>query len=154
FALHEHDVIICPSHEDPQNEANHIPALLNTQVDGNFMSVTKTAPDTSHIEMLIEHVTPRNLFARKEANLGVSPGAIADFADGYMATEHLIKQGAGRLAHFSGDLNLEIYRNRHDGYLKALEDNNILVDRDLIVLTNSGIEAGAEAVAKLWAKKE
>src|SRR5690606_4031338 len=154
LAPHGYNVIICQSHEDAQNEANHIAALLNTQVDGIFMSVSKTTQDTSHIEKILENKTPLIFFDRKKDIPGVSSVTIDDFRGGYMATEHLIKQGARRVAHFSGDLNLEIYRNRHDGYLKALEDNNIPVDRDLIVLTNSGIEAGAEAVTKLWAKKE
>src|SRR5690606_39753862 len=85
---------------------------------------------------------------------GALPISIDDFRGGYMATEHLIQQGARRVAHFSGDLNLEIYRNRHNGYLKALEDNDLPVDMELIVQTTSKIEAGAEAVTKLWSKKE
>src|SRR5690606_31858272 len=49
--------------------------------------------------------------------------------------------------------NLEIYKNRNNGSLRALEDHNIPINKNLIIHTNSRIEAGAEAVAKLWAKK-
>ena len=153
LAPHGYNVIICQSHEDALNEANHIAALLNTQVDGIFMSVSKTTQDTSHIEMILESKIPLIFFDRKKDIPGVSSVTIDDFRGGYMATEHLIQQGARRVAHFSGDLNLEIYRNRHNGYLKALEDNDIPVDKGLIVHTNSRIEAGAEAVTKLWSKK-
>src|SRR5690606_6393020 len=150
---HGYNVIICQSHEDAINEANHITALLNTQVDGIFMSVSKTTQDTSHIEKILENNTPLIFFDRKKDIPGVSSVTIDDFRGGYMATEHLIQQGAQRIAHFCGDLNLEIYRNRHNGFLKALEDHDIPVNKHLIIHTNSRIEAGAEAVAKLWSKK-
>src|SRR5690606_27835213 len=154
LAPHGYNVIICQSHEDAQNEANHIAALLNTQVDGIFMSVSKTTQDTSHIEKILENKTPLIFFDRKKDIPGVSSVTIDDFRGGYLATEHLIRQGAKRVAHFSLDPNLEIYRNRHDGYLKALEDYDIPMDPDLIVYTNSKIETGAEALVKLWAGKE
>jgi len=154
LAPHGYNVIICQSHEDALNEANHIAALLNTQVDGIFMSVSKTTQDTSHIEMILENKIPLIFFDRKKDIPGVSSVTIDDFRGGYMATEHLIQQGARRVAHFSGDLNLEIYRNRHNGYIKALEDHDIPVDRELIVQTTSRIEAGAEAVTMLWSKKD
>src|SRR5690606_14707636 len=119
---HGYTVIICQSHGDAINEANHITALLNTQVDGIFMSVSKTTHDTVHIEKILENNTPLIFFDRKKDIPGVSSVTIDDFRGGYMATEHLIQQGANRVAHFCGDLNLEIYRNRHNGFLKALED--------------------------------
>ncbi|WP_318344686.1 LacI family DNA-binding transcriptional regulator [Flagellimonas baculiformis] len=150
---HGYNVIICQSHEDAINEANHITALLNTQVDGIFMSVSKTTHDTVHIEKILENNTPLIFFDRKKDIPGVSSVTIDDFRGGYMATEHLIQQGAQRIAHFCGDLNLEIYKNRNNGFLKALEDHNIPVNKNLIIHTNSRIEAGAEAVAKLWSKK-
>src|SRR5690606_24686121 len=118
------------------------------------MSESKTTHDTTHIEMILESKIPLIFFDRKKDIPGVSSVTIDDFRGGYMATEHLIPQGARRVAHFSGDLNLAIYRNRHNGYIKALEDHDISVDRELIVQTTSRIEAGAEAVTMLWSKKD
>jgi len=151
---HGYNVIICQSHEDAIGEANHINVLLNTQVDGIFMSVSKDTQDTAHIEKILQSNTPLIFFDRKKDITGVSSVTIDDFRGGYLATEHLIKQGATRIAHFSGDLNLEIYKNRHNGYLKALTDNGLPINKQFIILTNSKIEAGADAVAKLWSKDE
>jgi len=149
---HGYNVIICQSHENAIDEANHITALLNTQVDGIFMSVSKSTQETNHIQKILQNNTPLIFFDRKKDIPGVSSVTIDDFRGGYMATEHLIKQGATKIAHFCGDLNLEIYKNRHDGYLKALSDNNLTVDKQFVIHTNSKIEAGADAVARLWSK--
>ncbi len=71
-----------------------------------------------------------------------------------MATEHLIKQGCKRIAHFTGDLNLEIYTNRYRGYKDALKKYNIPFNAEMVMQVNSKIESGAAAVSELLKLKE
>ncbi|WBL23331.1 LacI family DNA-binding transcriptional regulator [Zunongwangia sp. HRR-M8] len=147
---HGYHVIICQTHEDIRNEVKQIDTLLNTQVDGIFMSVAKTTQDTSHIKKAIAENTPLIFFDRKKDVEGLSSVVIDDFKGGYLATEHLIKQGCKKIAHFSGDLNLEIYKNRHEGYLKALKDHKITPLKRFSVQVNSKLESGASAIKDLW----
>ncbi|WBL24725.1 LacI family DNA-binding transcriptional regulator [Zunongwangia sp. HGR-M22] len=147
---HGYHVIICQTHEDVRNEVKQIDTLLNTQVDGIFMSVAKTTQDTSHIKKAIAENTPLIFFDRKKDVEGLSAVVIDDFKGGYLATEHLIKQGCKKIAHFSGDLNLEIYKNRHEGYLKALKDHKITPLKRFSVQVNSKLESGASAIKDLW----
>lgn len=146
-------VIICQSHEREDIEENHINNLLHTKVDGIFMSVSKSTKDIDHIKKIVDENIPLVFFDRKKDIPGVSSVTIDDFKGGYMATEHLIKQGAKRIAHFSGNLNLEIYKKRHDGYIKALKDYGLPIKNKWIVDTNSKIDSGAAAVAELWQNK-
>ncbi|MCB0423351.1 MAG: LacI family DNA-binding transcriptional regulator [Mangrovimonas sp.] len=150
---HGYHVIICQSHENVELEANHVTTLLNTKVDGIFMSVSKSTEDHDHFQKVLNEKVPLVFFDRKKDIQGVSSVTIDDFKGGYLATEHLIKQGATRIAHFSGNLNLEIYRKRHDGYIKALKDYGLPVNEKWIVHTNSKIETGASAVSELWQEK-
>ena len=89
------------------------------------MSVAKTTQDTDHIEKVVKENTPLVFFDRKKDVKGLSSVTIDDFRGGYLATEHLIKQGCKKIAHFSGDLNLEIYKNRHEGYIAAMKDHGL-----------------------------
>ncbi|MDN3594892.1 LacI family DNA-binding transcriptional regulator [Zunongwangia endophytica] len=147
---HGYHVIICQTHEDVRNEVKQIDTLLNTQVDGIFMSVAKTTQDTSHIKKTIAENTPLIFFDRKKDVEGLSSVVIDDFKGGYLATEHLINQGCKKIAHFSGDLNLEIYKNRHEGYIKALRDHKITPLKRFSVQVNSKLESGASAIKDLW----
>lgn len=150
---HGYHVIICQSHEEQENEAEQLNALLNTQIDGIFMSISKTTQNTDHIKKALEDNTPLIFFDRKIDLPGVSSVVLDDFKAGYISTEHLIKEGCKRIAHLSGDINLEIYKNRFEGYKSALMDNNIEFREELVILTSSKIESGIQAVNELWKLK-
>ncbi|SDS65599.1 LacI family DNA-binding transcriptional regulator [Gramella sp. MAR_2010_147] len=147
---HGYHIIICQSHEEVANEAEQINALLNTQIDGIFMSVSKTTQTTEHIKKIQEEGTPLVFFDRKIDVPGVSSVVLDDFKAGYMATEHLINEGCSRIAHLSGDINLEIYKNRYDGYREALKKNNIDFNPSYVIQTSSKIESGMQAIDELW----
>lgn len=151
---HGYHVIICQSHEDVTNEITQINTLLNTQIDGIFMSISKTTQDTSHIEKVLQEKTPLIFFDRKKDLPGFSSVTIDDFNGGFAATEHLIRQGCRRIVHFSGDLNLEIYKNRCEGYKAALKKHKLPVREEYIIQVNSKIESGASAIAELWEMEE
>lgn len=68
---------------------------------------------------------------------------------GYLATKHLINRGCQQIAHFYGDFNLEIYRNRYKGYLKALKGSGIPVNKHLIFRCMGGINEGAKLIREL-----
>ncbi|HSP82754.1 MAG TPA: LacI family DNA-binding transcriptional regulator [Gillisia sp.] len=151
---HGYHVIICQTHENVEFEAEQINTLLDTQIDGIFMSVSKTTVNTDHIQKVIDQGTPLVFFDRKKEIAGVSAVTVDDFKGGFMATEHLIKQGCRRIAHFSGDLNLEIYTNRYEGYKAALKKYDIPYYPELVMMVSSKIESGAAALAKLWELKD
>lgn len=151
---HGYHVIICQSHEDVNIEKRHLNTLLNAQVDGIFMSVSKTTVDTTHIQNILDTTnTPIIFFDRKKDISGISTVTIDDYRGGYMATEHLINEGYRNICHFSGDLNLEIYEKRLNGYKQALIDHNLSVKEENIITTGSSIDEGIDAVKKLWDKK-
>ena len=55
-----------------------------------------------------------------------------DYNGAYMAVEHLIKTGCKRIAFFSAPSNMEISKNRENGYIDALRSYSLPVDRSLI----------------------
>lgn len=146
-------VIICQTHEKYEHEIDQINTLINTQIGGIFMSVSKNTLNTEHIQKASSE-TPLVFFDRKKNIKGVSSVTIDDFEAGYIATKQLINQGCTKIAHLSGDLNLEIYTDRYNGYLRALEENNIDIKPEFIIKTISKIESGASAIKKLWKLKE
>lgn len=151
---HGYHVIICQSHEEIKNEIRQLNTLLNTQIDGIFMSISKTTRNTDHIKNALDENIPLVFFDRKIDLPGTSSVILDDFKAGFMATEHLINEGCSKIAYLSGDTNLEIYKNRYEGYKAALEDYNIGVNLDYIIHTSSKIESGIEAIRQLWKLKD
>lgn len=147
---HGYHIIICQSHEEAANEIEQLNTLLNTQIDCIFMSVSKTTQNTTHIKKAMEENTPVIFFDRKIDVPGVSSVTLDDFRAGFIATEHLINEGCKRIAHLSGDINLEIYKNRFEGYKAALKQYNIPFKKKYVISTSSKIESGVQAVAQLW----
>ncbi len=143
-------VIICQTHEDENREIENINTLLNAQVDGILMSVSNLAEDNNHyIERVVKKNIPLIFFDRKKDMKDVSSVTIDDYQASYQTTQHLIDQGCNKIAFFSGDRSLEIYRERYRGYEQALLDNNISINKEYIITVKSNVIEGQEATEKL-----
>lgn len=146
-------IIICQSHNDETKEIANIESLINSQVDAIFLSTS--SKNTNQFEKILKKNIPLIFFDRKKTMDGVSSVTIDDFAGGYMATKHLIDQGCRKIAHLaSGDFEIEIFRDRHEGYKAALKDHGIDYRDDYVLRTNSKIEEGKIAVAQLFDLEE
>ncbi|MCV9927098.1 LacI family transcriptional regulator [Flavobacterium sp. LS1R49] len=150
--LHPHgfQVIICQTHENPKRENENLHTLLDAQVDGILMSVTDvTDENDAAFRNIVNNNVPLIFFDRKKDINGVSSVTIDDFKGGYMVTKHLIDQGCKCIAHFSGDLSLEIFKNRLLGYKHALLDSGMTFDEKYVIQSKSSVDAGKEAVETL-----
>ena len=142
-------IIICQSHNDEKKENDNIESLMSSQVDAIFLSTSSKS--STQFEKILKKNIPLIFFDRKKTMDGVSSVTIDDFAGGYMATKHLIDQGCRKIAHLaSGSFAIEIFRDRHAGYQQALADHGIDYREDYVLQTNSKIEDGKVAVAKLF----
>jgi LacI family transcriptional regulator len=65
---------------------------------------------------------------------------VDDFDSGLNATQHLIDLGCKNIALISSVDNLSVGKLRADGYLKALKDNNIDINENIIIRTDSEID--------------
>ncbi|MGJ5643083.1 LacI family DNA-binding transcriptional regulator [Formosa sp. S-31] len=146
-------VIICQTHEEEQKEIDTISNLLNAQVDGVLMSVSKQTTKTEHFERILDKHIPLVFFDRRAKLKGVSSVTIDDYQGGYDATKHLIDQGCRRIVHIGGDTKLEIYKDRFEGYKAALEASGIPFNPDYVIITKSDTEAGQKAAEELLKMK-
>lgn len=144
---HGYHVIICQTHEDEIIENENIDTLLNAQVDGILISTSNTKAEP--FNRILKKNVPLVFFDRKKTMNGVSSVTINDFEGGYKATKHLIDQGCTRIAHFSGDRSIEIFKERFLGYKQALIDSGIDLIEDYVVQTKSTLENGGKAIKLL-----
>lgn len=131
-----YNLIICQSDEQTGKEQKIIDALLQIQVDGIIASVAKETTDTTHFENIQKRGVPLILYDRASDSLDVNSVVSDDYLGAYKAVSHLIEQGCRRIVHFAGQQHIGIYKDRLQGYLDALKENEIPVDEELIIETD------------------
>lgn len=145
-----YNVILTQSNESFQREATDIKALFNSRVDGMLISLSRETTNFDHIEAMIAKGVSIVFFDRVYDNKNTSKVIVDDFSGAKEATLHLIDQGCKRIAHLEGPPNLEITKQRLEGYLEALKERNMPIDTNLIVSCPQGtIEEGRKATEKL-----
>lgn len=145
------NVLICQSNEDVVHERKNIETLINAQVEGILVSLSRTTHDFQHFEKAQKHGIPLVFFDRILEGQNVSAVVLDDRAGGYNATKHLLTQGYRRIAHFAGPQHLNIYKNRQLGYLDALREFEVPIEDNLIVLSDMKIQDGIASMNQLLA---
>nr|WP_255616768.1 LacI family DNA-binding transcriptional regulator [Microvirga puerhi] len=71
-------------------------------------------------------------------------------AGGYLATRHLIELGHRRIAHVMEELpRPDTWRDRVDGYRRALAEAGLPLDPSLVVITENSMAGGCKAIEQL-----
>lgn len=147
-----YNVIICQSLEQLEREAKIVDSLVANRVDGLLISVSMETKNYNHLTVLKESGIPLIFFDRHCKKTGYSNVLIDDYKGGFDATEHLILKGCKNIIHFSGPQELEIYKNRFQGYKDALIKHGISFNSDY-VLRSSLMEVDGETNIEQALKK-
>jgi LacI family transcriptional regulator len=124
----DYHVLIYQTHEDLEKEISISKHLQNGRVDGIMISLSSQTDDTSHLAALKDRGIPLVFFDRVAENIDAPKITIDDYENGYMATEHLIKNGCKKIAYLSFSSILAISNNRKEGYLAALRDHHLPIN--------------------------
>ncbi len=120
---HGYSVIICQSHEDRSLEQENIRTLISNRVAGILMSLSReTLRADTHLEILRRKI-PFVMFDRVFNDLEINRVLNDNFSAARQLTEHLIGQGYRKLVYFGGPPELNIYRDRLDGFRKAVRQH-------------------------------
>jgi LacI family transcriptional regulator len=148
-----YSILFYQSNENLIHEKKGIETFIQARVDGIIASVTKETLISGHFKEILDREIPLVFFDRVLGDLHTPNVTINDFKGAYEATEHLIKQGYKHIVHINGIQRIPIFEERLRGYIAALEDNNIKVDKKLIIKGKFSKEFGAAVIRKLIKKK-
>lgn len=131
-----YNVIVCLSDESFDKEVINMDMLANGSIDGFIMSLSKETQqkgDYHHIKEVINQGMPVIMFDRVANEIFTDKVIIDDFTAAYNAVDFLIKNGAKKVALITTVDYVSVGKLRTEGYLKALEDNNITPEEKFIV---------------------
>ncbi len=135
-----YNVIMCISNESLEKEAHTLEMLSNGTIDGFILSVSEEAQKQNnydHFKEIINDGTPIVMFDRIAEGIDCDKVVVDDFDSALDSTQRLIDLGCKNIALLSSIDNLSVGKLRFEGYLKALEKNNIPVNNSLIIRTDS-----------------
>ena len=145
----DYSVISSNSHESCEDEVRAIDNFINLHVEGIIASVSQNTTDYSHFEKVSKMGIPLVFFGRTcLPDLFSSVTANGDVA-AQKATQHLIDTGSRRIAFLGGPNHLDMVKRRKHGYLEALRDNRIPIDRELVVCNRIDFDLVVEATKQL-----
>ena len=142
-------VIISQSNDLLIKEANCVRNLYNNRVDGLIISISMQTNEDKHLRLFSERNIPILFFDRFCPTIKSDRILVDDFNSGYKITSHLIERGCKRIAHIAGPELLNIYKDRKDGYLKALNNVGIPIPEGYLEVTGLTKEEGKQAFSRL-----
>lgn len=133
---HGYSVIICLSDDSFDKEVLNMEMLANGSIDGFIMSLSKETQfrgDFHHITEVINQGMPVVMFDRVTNDILCDKVIIDDQSAAYEAVQSLIDKGRKKIALVTTVDYVSVGKLRTDGYIKALLDNDIPFDEDLII---------------------
>lgn len=142
-------LIISQSLETMQKEISNANAMMVNRVDGLLISLAYDTTNIDHLQPFIKRNTPVIFFDRVFEQDKCPQIYIDNYKAAYEITTHLIKQGCKRIVHITASQLRKVYTERYAGYKKALEDNDIKFDTDLVIINDLSTEAGITAAHQI-----
>jgi LacI family transcriptional regulator len=133
---HGYSVIICLSNDSFDKEVLNMEMLANGSIDGFIISLSKETQfkaDFHHITEVINQGMPVVMFDRVTNDILCDKVIIDDQAAAYEAVQSLIDKGRKKIALVTTVDYVSVGKLRTDGYTKALLDNGIPFNEDLII---------------------
>ena len=128
-----YSVISTNTHEDCDLERLAIDNFIDLHVVGIIACLAQSTTDYSHFEEISEMGIPLVFFGRTCLTDKFSSVTANGDVAAQEATQHLIDTGSRRIAFIGGPNHLDMVSRRKHGYLEALRENRIPIERELVV---------------------
>lgn len=149
-----YSVISANTHEDTDAEIRAIDNFISLHVEGIIACLSQNTTDYSHFEEIANMGIPLVFFGRTcLADRFSSVTANGDEA-AFQATQHLIDTGSRRIAFIGGPNHLDMVKRRKHGYLEALRENRIPIDRNLVACEKIDYQWAMDTTTRLLQQED
>lgn len=144
-----YSVISANTHEDSEAEVKAIDNFITLHVEGIIACLAQNTRDYSHFEEIWRIGIPMVFFGRT-CLPDKFPCVTANGDEAaQQATQHLIDTGSRRIAFIGGPNHLDMVIRRKHGYLEALRENRIPIERELVVCDRIDYDWALEQTLRL-----
>ena len=125
-------IMVALSGEQHEREVRICENFHRYKVCGIIVSQAKDTKNYEHYQRLIDAGIPIVFYDRICTGVNASRVVVDDYMGAYNAVTHLIETGCKRIAFYGGPMQLEISKNRFNGYKDALLKHGLKVDEEII----------------------
>lgn len=149
-----YSIISANSHEDFMAETKAIDNFISLHVEGIIACLAQSTTDYSHFEEIANMGIPLVFLGRTCLTDKFSCVTANGDEAAQMATQHLIDTGSRRIAFIGGPNHLDMVRRRKHGYLQALRESGLPIDRTLVVCDKIDYELALKSTVDLLARPD
>ena len=140
-AKNGYQIIIAQSNDQYKKEVNIVHSFIEARVCGVIASLAKETTEYTHYQELIDNKIPVIFYDRICTGINTERVVVDDYAGSFAAVEYMIQTGCKRIFFYSAPLNLEISKNRRNGYLDAMKKYHIPVEDSMIKICDTREQA-------------
>ena len=137
-------IMVALSDEKYEREVRICDDFYKNKVCGVIVSQAKDTTQYDHFQRLIDYGVPVVFYDRICTGVDASRVVVDDYMGAFTAVRHMIDTGCKRIAFYGASMNMEISKNRYNGYKDALQRSGLEVDEELVRLCDN--RAAAEAI--------
>lgn len=143
-----YNVLICQTKESFESEVKALRTLRNYHVAAIMISHSIESENGDHIREIIGERMPLVQFDRVFPDLPGVKIVGENFEGAYKATKYLIEQGYKKIGTLAGYMTCLLYRERLEGYRKAIEDSGMEYDESIVFHDTIVYDKGRESCLK------
>ncbi|MCM3174576.1 MULTISPECIES: LacI family DNA-binding transcriptional regulator [unclassified Paenibacillus] len=144
-----YQVLTLTYHEDSGEEEHQINELIGHRVEGVFITSNCSIPEKL-ISRLSEEQIPVVMIERTYDMPHVDRIVVNDYLGSQGAVLHFIEKGHRRIGFIGSELTQQVEIDRYQGYLKALEEVNVIPNKDWIKhMPDYSLDFGRQAMNEL-----
>lgn len=140
-AARDYRIMVALSGERYEREVRVCEAFLRNKVCGVIVSQAKDTKNYDHYQKLLDAGIPMVFYDRICTGVNASRVVVDDYMGAYNAVTHLIETGCKRIAFYGAPMQLEISKNRYNGYKDALLKHGMAVDDEIIGVCDNRMDA-------------
>ena len=134
-------IMVAQSDERYERERRICESFLQNRVCGIIVSQAKDTREYSHFQRLIESGVPLVFYDRICTAINTNRVVVDDYMGAFTAVTHLIETGCKRIAFYGSPMQLEISKNRFNGYHDAILRHGMQLDESLQFLCDCRADA-------------
>ena len=134
-------IMVAQSEERYEKEVKICQSFYENKVCGIIVSQAKDTQKYDHFKMLQDAGLPLVFYDRICTGVNASRVVVDDYMGAFNAVSYLIETGCSRIAYYGAAMNLEISKNRFNGYKDALLKHGLKYDPSLTYICDNRDDA-------------
>jgi LacI family transcriptional regulator len=147
---HNYEIILTVSQENDERELRHINSLLSMRVDGLIISLSQQTKKFAVFNTIKKMGIPLVFMDRVPRMNGFDTVVADDRGGAFAAVEHAIKIGYRKIGHLAGYQYSSIGRDRHKGFVDAMNQYGVRINKKWVVFGGFDDTSGYEGFKKIY----